>query len=67
MEIIGVAEAKVKAQSIGKGEDFLIIGETTGVVELTAYELGVEECVEETAKRDDLFSFKVPEEVRRND
>jgi len=64
---IGVVEIKMETQQLRKGDQFLIIGPTTGVYEGTATEIRVDlQSVEKTIKGE-LCSIAVDELVRRGD
>ena len=64
---IGVAELKVEANTISTNDKVLIIGESTGVVELYVEDIRVDDSSVEHCPKGSLCSFKVPELVRRND
>ncbi len=64
---LGVAEIYVEAQYISKGDEMLIIGETTGVYEDIIEEMRVELQVVDKATKGEYFSIKTKELVRRND
>ncbi|OQB29416.1 MAG: putative protease YhbU precursor [Bacteroidetes bacterium ADurb.Bin174] len=64
---IGVAEIYVEAQYVSKGDEMLIIGETTGVYEDTIEELRVDLQAVDKAVKGEYFSVKTKELVRRND
>ncbi|BDC99138.1 U32 family peptidase [Persicobacter psychrovividus] len=64
---IGVAEFKVEAQKLKKGDKLLITGVTTGVMELDAEEIHVDGQSVEEAKKGENFSIKVPDRVRPSD
>jgi U32 family peptidase len=64
---IGVAEFKLETGNLRAGEEILITGPTTGVLETVAGEIRVgKETVRETM-RGDYFSIPIPEKIRRND
>ena len=64
---IGVAELKLESHDLKIGEEFRILGETTGVYEDKVEELRLDlEPVEEVNKGD-IFSIKTKELVRRGD
>jgi putative protease len=64
---IGVAEIKMETQDLSVGEEYKIIGDTTGVYEDSVPEIRVDEKnVEKTAKGD-VCSIPVKELVRRGD
>jgi len=64
---IGVVEIKLETQQLESGDQFLIIGPTTGVYEGLAKEIRVElKSVSKTVKGE-LCSIAVDELVRRGD
>ncbi len=63
---IGVAEVSANA-GLGRGEDFMIIGPSTGVVEGKLEEIRLDTGVTESVAAGDVFSLKVASPVRRND
>lgn len=63
---LGVAEVRATAD-VKVGDEFLIIGETTGVVEGTVEELYLDAGKVEEAKAKQVFSVKVSNKVRKND
>jgi putative protease len=64
---IGVAEFVVETKSLKVGDEILIIGPTTGVVEMKVPEIRVDlQSVEETQKGD-RFSMPVDVKIRRSD
>jgi len=64
---VHIAEIKVDTGTIKKGDEFLFIGKTTGVLEGTIKELRVDGNVSEDAKRGDNITFEVDSRVRIND
>lgn len=64
---IGVAEFVVEAQSLAVGDEFLIIGATTGAYEDTAHELRVDLKAVDRVQKGDFFSLKTEVPIRRND
>ena len=64
---IGVAEITVEASTLAEGDDILIMGETTGVVEQRAEGLTLHEKVVESIPKGVYCSIKVPELLRRGD
>lgn len=64
---IGVAEIQMKADTISIDDEVLIIGQTTGAVEMIVKEIRLDLNPVENAKKGDLISILVPEKVRRND
>lgn len=63
---LGVAEVKATGK-IQKGDSFVVIGQTTGVINGVADEIRVDETPVDSAKSKDVFSIKVSERVRIND
>lgn len=64
---LGVAELKVEATQFNKNDKVLIIGPTTGVVELVAEDIRVDDKSVEKCPKGIKCSFATPELVRRND
>ena len=64
---IGVAEILVEATPLEKGEEYYIIGPTTGVVEGKIDEIRVDEKSSREARQGEVCSIPVPELVRRAD
>ena len=64
---IGVAEITVEASILEAGDDILIMGETTGVVEQKAEGIVLAERVVEGVKQGDVCSIKTVAPVRRGD
>lgn len=64
---IGVAEVLIEAAPLNLGEELLILGETTGVLEFPAEEIRVDLVPVDTAEQGVRCSLKTPEKVRRND
>lgn len=64
---VGVAEIRVEASELFQGDKVLIIGPTTGVVELIAHEIRVDNKSAEKCSKGELCSIATPELVRRND
>jgi putative protease len=62
-----VAEIKLENGDLQKGENILISGPTTGVVEYTTDEIRVDLKVTEKAKKGELCSIKTPDYLRRSD
>ncbi len=63
---IGVAEIRAIGE-VEVGDDYVIIGETSGVVEGTAKSLHLDDGEVPRVKNGDVFAVKVPQRVRRND
>ncbi len=64
---IGVAELKLEANSLDKGDSILIMGDTTGVYEGIAEEIRVNLKVVDVAGKGVCCSISVTEPVRRSD
>ena len=64
---IGVAEFTMQSAEMTIGDEVLIIGPTTGVVEVTIEEIRVDLKPTDKVIKSDVFSMKVPELVRRGD
>ncbi len=63
----GVAEFLIESQSINVGDEILITGPTTGVIECTLTELRIDGKPAQTAKRGDRISFPLKEKIRASD
>ncbi len=64
---LGVAEFLVESNEINVGDDILVTGPTTGVMELSVSELQVDRKQVETAKKGEHFSIPVTRIIRRSD
>ncbi len=64
---VGVAEVKLETGSLSVGDEILITGPTTGVVETRIKELRVHDKNVKTAQRGSLCSFPLDETLRRSD
>jgi len=64
---LGVAEVKVEASQLYKNDKLLIIGPTTGVVELSAADIRIEDKPVDVCEKGVKCSFITPSLVRRND
>lgn len=64
---LSVVEVLIEASPLGLGEDIVITGETTGVVEMTATEIHVDMKPTDTVAQGIKCSFKTPSLVRRGD
>ncbi len=62
-----VAEIKVESGDLKKGDNILIIGPTTGVIEHIVSELRVDLNVTVKAMKGELCSIKIPDYLRRSD
>ncbi|WP_299579054.1 peptidase U32 family protein [uncultured Sunxiuqinia sp.] len=64
---LGVAEFKMEAGKLQVGDEILITGPTTGVVEATVEEIRVDLKPVEETKRGERFSIKLGQTIRRSD
>lgn len=64
---IGVADFLCEAGKLEKGDNVLVMGPTTGVIELTIDEMQVDHKYVSIVKQGDRFSIPVPEKIRRAD
>jgi putative protease len=64
---LGVAEFLMETGALQKGDEVLIVGPTTGVVEDRIRELRVNLHPVQQAEKGDYFSIKVPRKIRRAD
>jgi len=64
---IGVAEFLIESQSLSVGDDIIITGPTTGVIESKVMEVRVDLKNVTTSSRGEYCSIPVPGKVRRND
>ncbi len=64
---IGVAEVLMETGELQVGEAIVIIGPTTGVVEIEVKELRVNEINCQTASKGDLCSLPIEQTIRRSD
>jgi U32 family peptidase len=64
---IGVAEFLIENKTLKPGDEVLIIGPSTGVVELTIDELRTGEGPQDVVKKGDVCAFKVKEFIRKSD
>jgi putative protease len=64
---IGVAEFKLETGDLAVGDEILITGPTTGVLETRVEELRVELQPVKTARKGESFSIPVSQKIRRSD
>jgi putative protease len=64
---LGVAEFLMETGGLQKGDEVLIVGPTTGVVEDRIRELRVDLHPVERVEKGNYFSMKVPHKIRRSD
>lgn len=64
---VGVGEFLLQASGVSFGDEFLIIGPTTGSVSVKPVEIFKDDQVVSKAEKLSLVTFKVPERIREND
>lgn len=64
---IEVAEFQMQSGDLNVGDEIIVTGPTTGVMEMTVEEIRVDLKVVQQAKKGESFSIKTPERVRRGD
>lgn len=64
---LAVAEIKIETNDLKTGDEFIILGETTGVYEDICTEIRVDLISTEQAIKGDICSISTKEPVRRND
>lgn len=64
---LSVAEIYINSGKISVGERVLIIGPTTGTIDMTISEIRFDNRKSDTAVKGDVISIPVPEKVRRSD
>lgn len=64
---IGVAEFKLETNNLKVGDEIVITGPTTGVVETSVKEIRVELNPVEEGKKGERISVPIPEKLRRSD
>jgi len=64
---LNVAEIRLENGDLKKGDNLLITGPTTGVIEYTAVEIRVDLSETEKASKGEFCSIKVPDVLRRSD
>ncbi len=64
---IGVAEVHVQSEPLSVGDEILIIGNKTGVIETTIKELREDDKNITTAEKKSKVSFPIKEKIRKND
>lgn len=62
----GIAEVQLETENVCQGDNYYIIGPTTGVIEGKMPEIMVDETIVKEAKKGDIFTFKTPK-ARIND
>lgn len=64
---LSVAEIYINSGKISVGDRVLIIGPTTGTIDMTISEIRFDDRKSDTAVKGDVISIPVPEKVRRSD
>ncbi len=64
---IGVGEFRILSGKLQVGDQILITGPTTGVIEMEVEEVRLDLLPVESVKKGDTISMRVPEKVRRSD
>ncbi len=64
---LGVGEFLAETGEIGIGDEILVTGPTTGVLEFTVREIHLDSGKASTAVKGDRFSIRVPDVIRRSD
>jgi putative protease len=64
---IHVAEIKLESGNLNKGDNILIIGPSTGIIEYVAEEIRVDLKETEIAVKGELCSVKIKDFLRRSD
>lgn len=64
---LSVAEIYMNSGKISVGDRVLIIGPTTGTIDITLSEIRFDDRQSNSAKKGDVISIPVPEKVRRSD
>ncbi|NQZ58215.1 MAG: U32 family peptidase [Lentisphaeraceae bacterium] len=64
---ISVAEVTIDSHGFEKGDEYIIVGNTSGLIEGEITEMRLNEVTVESVKRGDVFSMKISEKARRND
>ncbi len=64
---VEVAHVKIESGEIKIDDSLLIIGDTTGVLEIKLENMYVNDKEESAAKKGEEITFKIPSIVRRND
>ena len=65
--VLGVAEFLSESGDLKKGDEILITGPTTGVLELKVHEIQVDHASVERVEKGTRFSIPVPAMIRRSD
>ncbi|MBW2987647.1 U32 family peptidase [Candidatus Woesearchaeota archaeon] len=64
---IGVAEIKIEAKSLAKGDNIMITGNATGILKQSVEEMQKNHKDIEESNKGDIIAIKVKEKVRKND
>ena len=64
---IGVAEFFVESGSLTLGEEIIISGPSTGIIQLTVDEIRIDKIIADKVEKGQFFSIKTPQIIRRSD
>jgi U32 family peptidase len=64
---VGAGVFLMETGTLSTGDEIMVTGPTTGVMKLTVGELRVDDVAVDKVRKGDLFTFVVPEKVRRAD
>jgi putative protease len=64
---IGVAEIKIEAKGLNKGDNIMITGNATGILKQTVEEMQKNHNDIDESNKGDIIAIKVSEKVRKND
>ena len=64
---INIGEFKIEAETLATGDEILITGPTTGIIQTAIQELRIDNSDKSIAAKGDLVSFPVAQKVRRSD
>ena len=64
---LGVAEFYMESGELSIGEEILVTGPTTGIIQMTVEELRVGDKSVEKVKKGDAFSIRIPQKIRPSD
>lgn len=64
---VGIAQIVIDAHEVKVGDEMIIVGAKTGVMELLVGEIYIDAISVSCAKKWDMMTIKVPDRVRKND
>jgi putative protease len=64
---VKVGEFQLEAQTLGLGDEVIITGPTTGLLQLTISEMHLNNAPTDSVKKGDVFSFPVESKIRPSD